>query len=264
MIASKTSPTLQSSKAGNQIQKEEEALSVDKLQRQFLILQQDWETLKKYNPRTRNSHETSQESIVSCLRSSLSSTSCDGKHSNFMLKTLNLVDQSSPRYLISSLQSDDISDSHIERPRLSIMLADSEARAIVRGRREAIKTGSLKGRRRLFEGFGDNQETHDVRSVVSFDESAGENDESLGPGEIDDASAACVQEHSCTSERVEQSDEILKEIEKTTGIGSMYDNKGLNLWFAVVVVFCALLAICFLGSFAVFNIRETNVILVPT
>ena len=249
---------MQSSKKYNQIQEEEEieVLSVDKLQKQFLNLQQDWESFKKSNPRKRKTLEPKK-------RCPFSSSKSDNEHSNLMVKTLDLLDRSSPRSLMSSLQ---------------FYSKNSVMNSAVRERREAIESGSLKGRRRLFESyecFGENGEenniaSHEVRSVVSFDESDGENDECLGTGEIDD-SAVWLQGYSRSLSGQRGIETVTKkEREKVTAEKMRISNNGKRPYNVVLiiqwfVVLCVVFAICIIRGFGnQFDVGEREMILVPT
>lgn len=106
--------------------------NVEKLHQQFMNLQQDWDSFKQSNPKTKRRYSYS------------SSTN----HSNSMVRNLQLLD-TSPRNLMSSLQSSAISP--LEGA-WKVRTNDLAVQEIIRERREAIKSGKLKGRR-LFQGF---------------------------------------------------------------------------------------------------------------
>ncbi|KAL6182648.1 hypothetical protein ACLB2K_044063 [Fragaria x ananassa] len=100
---------------------------VEKLQEQFMNLQQEWESYKQSNPKTKRR---------SC--SSSSST---------LAKTVDQLLDNSPRHLMSSLQ-------HIMPPSKgdswNVRINDLAVEEIKRDRRAVIESGKLKGRR-LFE-----------------------------------------------------------------------------------------------------------------
>lgn len=245
-------------------EEEEKVVTGDKLHQKFLNLQQEWDNLKKYSSNQRSRS----------FRRSKSSTKDLTVDSTTRSTLIHRIYNISPRKLMSSLQSNKpylISTSPYSQPMWKVN--DSVVKEILRDRREAIETGSLKGRRRLFESddcFGDldqAQEISEVGSVVSFDNDdddfdADRNDEDdpFGSGDdnADDHIPLCFEEREVIEER-----EGEVEAEKIC-VGDNKDGRSytviLRRWLVVVSIIFAIFIVASFGQFHV----ENEVILVPT
>lgn len=254
-------------------------VTVDKkLHQQFLNLQQEWLSFKQSNPiRTRTFKRCYDHLSIK---------------SNLMVETLTLL-ENSPRNLMSSLQRGP-SPSEGAMWKVIKTTNDSAVDEVIRDRREAIERGAMKGKRRLFEaalveseaGFGDVedgigilghgydwnntslvQDSHEVRSVLSFDDSDEENDKySVASREI----PVCLQGYSCSLPGQKVEVENMKEREEVI-MASVQEEKRVNgnggrslvfimRWLALASV---IFAICIIRSFGQ-NDGQNKVILVPT
>ncbi|KAM1025567.1 hypothetical protein ACFX14_038602 [Malus domestica] len=259
----KEDPTMKT----HQAEEKEERL-VAKLQKQFMSLQQDWDSYKNSKPKTKRRHSTNYSSKFS------------------MVKNLDQLLDSSPRHLMCSLQHHRVSPS--EGGEWKVTSNDWAVEEIRRERRAAIESGRLKGRR-LFEaedceremGFGGKEEgtwcggwsnglaqESEVRSV-SFDGSSdGEDgdDESGKSKEIGVCFQRCSRAKSLGSSS-SLADEKLKMEE---GVKKVDRNEGGNnggrcivMAMRVVAVASIVFGICFIRGFAGYG-NENEVILVPT
>lgn len=251
-------------------QVEEEKESVTKLQKQFMNLQQDWDSYKQSNPRAKRRHSTNSSSFT-------------------MVKNLDQLIDTSPRHLMSSLQHG-LSPSQGEwRVRTNDLVVEE----IRRERRAAIESGKLKGRR-LFEAeecetemcFGGTEgiwcggnglaQESEVRSV-SFDDSDGDDDDGSGKSkEIAVCFQGCSKTSSSSSSSLSDEDvEREVEIEARMKLVSVEEkrvankNEGGNGRRCMAMIM-PWLAIALLG-FAIFFIRGfagylnvDEVVLVPT
>ncbi|XP_008239500.1 PREDICTED: uncharacterized protein LOC103338092 [Prunus mume] len=250
-------------------QVEEERESVTKLQKQFMILQQDWDSYKQSNPRAKRRHSTNSSSFT-------------------MVKNLDQLLDTSPRHLMSSLQHG-LSPSQGEWPVRTNDLVEE----IRRERRAAIESGKLKGRR-LFEaeecetemGFGGTEgiwcggnglaQEREVRSV-SFDDSDADDDYGSGKSkEIAVCFQGCYKTSSSSSsslsdEDVEREVEIEARMKLVSVEEKRVDNKyeGGNgrrctavimPWLAIALLVSA---IFFIRGFAGYP-KVDEVVLVPT
>lgn len=230
---------------------------VEKLQEQFMNLQQDWESYKQTNPNTkRRSYSTNSSS------------------SNTMAKTLDQLLDNSPRHLMSSLQQR-MHPSEGDNWNVN----DLAVEEIRRDRREAIESGKLKGRR-LFEeaeheetdiGFGGEEaewggwDQESEERSVPFRESDGEEAESGKSKEI----KVCFQLSASCSISSPSGEKMEEEEEKSVSVveKEIVKNKAGN-WVRCIVVIMPVLAIIF----AICSIRvlygygneNYEAILVPT
>ncbi|BFG32287.1 hypothetical protein CerSpe_185610 [Prunus speciosa] len=242
-------------------QVEEEKESVIKLQKQFMNLQQDWDSYKQSNPRAKRRHSTNSSSFT-------------------MVKNLDQLLDTSPRHLMSSLQLG-LSPSQGEwRVRTNDLVVEE----IRSERRAAIESGKLKGRR-LFEAeecetemCGGNvlAQESEVRSV-SFDDSDGDDDDGSGKSkEIAVCFQGCSKTSSSSSSSLSDEDvEREVEIETRKKLVSVEEKRVANKneggngrrcmamimpWLAIALL---VLAIFFIRGFAGYpNVDE--VVLVPT
>ncbi|PON95746.1 hypothetical protein TorRG33x02_085750 [Trema orientale] len=249
----------------------------DKLHQQFLNLQQEWLSFKQSIPRTRALHRYHHDHDHHPTKS------------NPMVKTLTFL-ENSPRNLMSSLQRGS-SPSEGAMRKVIKTANGSAVEDVIRERREAIEGGALKGRRRLFEAaFGESetdfgeeedggndwnyntgtvQESHEVRSALSFDDSDEENDKySVGSREI----PVCSQGYPCSLSGQKVDDEGEKMMKREEAVARVDEeekrvngNGGRSLviimrWLALASV---VFAICIIRSFGQ-NDDENKVILVPT
>ncbi|CAN6718231.1 unnamed protein product [Malus baccata var. baccata] len=252
----KEDPTMKAHQA-----EEKEGSVVAKLQKQFMSLQQDWDSYKNSNPKTKRRYSTNYSSGFS------------------MAKNLNQLLDSSPRHLMCSLQHR-VSPS--EGGEWKVRSNDLAVEEIRRERRAAIESGRLKGRR-LFEaedceterGYGGKEEgtwsggwknglAREVRSL-SFDDGSDGDDDSGKSKEI----GVCFQW--CSSAQSSGSFSILAdENVKTEGVKKVDSNEGgynggrcIVMAMRVVAVASIVFGICFIRGFAGYG-NENEVILVPT
>ncbi|GAV90347.1 hypothetical protein CFOL_v3_33756, partial [Cephalotus follicularis] len=245
----------------------EENKTDDKLQQQYMHLQQEWDSIKQAHPRPR----------ILCRSLTYSNTSIDN--------TIQVLEYS-PRNIMTFLQ-------HKRSPLWKVGNNDLAVEEILRDRRAAIESGKLKGRR-LFEavegvtevGYGGREEVtgnwwhglvqdSEVRSSVSCYESADENENCR----INDGLfPVCFQHVSCSSTSSTSlcGDNVEKEVEEGDKVVAIMEEKrgacgcGERRRWVVVMVW---LAIALIGgavgiiSMAMKNTDENmdqNVILVPT
>lgn len=231
---------------------------VEKLQEQFMNLQQDWESYKQTNPKTkRRSYSTNSSS------------------SNTMSKTLDQLLDNSPRHLMSSLQQR-MYPSEGDNWNVN----DLAVEEIRRDRRAAIESGKLKGRRLFAEaeheetdiGFGEEEaewggswdQESEVRSVP-FCESDGEEAESGKSKEI----KVCFQLSISSSSSSPCGEKMEEEEEKSVNVveKEIVKNKAGN-WVRCIVVIMPVLAIifaiCSIRGLYGYGNENYEAILVPT
>ncbi|KAM6570335.1 hypothetical protein CsatB_018320 [Cannabis sativa] len=216
----------------------------DKLHQKFYQLQQEW-LFYKHCRRTSKRYHHNHVHVDST------------NNSKFMIKTLTLM-ETSPKNLMSSLQSGP-NPSDVAMVKVIKSSSDSAVRDKIRERREAIKGGALKGRRRLFEtglgGGGGNdcwnsigsnnvQESdhEEERSVLSFDE------------ENDNCSVFVEKEKNKEGEKLNKG--LVHEEKRANNVNKKRSLVAIMRCFALVSVI-----------FAIFIIRssgQNKVILVPT
>ncbi|KAK9926611.1 hypothetical protein M0R45_023828 [Rubus argutus] len=232
---------------------------VEKLQEQFMTLQQEWESYKQTNPKGKGR-----------------SYSTNSSSSNTMAKTLDQLLDNSPRHPMSSLQQRMYPS---EGDNWNVRSNDLAVEEIRRDRKAAIESGKLKGRR-LFEeveheetdiGFGGEEaewggwdQESEVRSVP-FCESDGEEAESGKSKEI----KVCFQLSTSSSTSPPAVEKMKEEEEKSVNVveKEIVKNKAGN-WVRCIVVIMPVLAIIF----AICSIRclygygneNDEAILVPT
>lgn len=138
--------------------------SQDKLLHLFRDLEQQWESMKQRNPRSPGRTRATETVISSSSSSSSSSTKPFLVTTQLQLLLLRNDDKTSPRNLMSSLQTKEYSSSSSTSEEFSWNVKrrndDMDVSEIVRERMEAIRSGRLRGRR-LFvdeESESDNAE----------------------------------------------------------------------------------------------------------
>lgn len=257
--------------SSHQAEEKEEETADDKLHQKLMNLQQDWDSFKQ--------------------RRSSRSYSAKEHSSNAMVKALQLL-ETSPRNLMSSLQHSMLSPEGAWKVRTN----DFAVQEVIRERREAIESGKVKGRRRLFHDVDDHDDETDemgfeldqshncgfeVRSVSFSDsdenESDGGKDDQTNPFRFEGCSYSGSSYSSSSSlpgdlnvERdvMDERDEERKVSNGGDGInigGTYLVNNVMLKW---VVISCFVLAVCvFIICFLGYGGGDTlnyKGILVPT